>query len=137
MVWSLVLIYSIFNFDFPEKGLGLVSPQHFVYHFSRKMFFMLHSINWLNFIVWFPLLLEILGSMCVTILCWPGCDVIKFEINLIFFIKPFYYLTKKSRQKLKYLENEKSFWSEKKNHFSSFLKSFEFPKIVSNLRVCL
>ena len=37
------------------------------------------------------------------------CDVINFEINLIFLIKPFFYMTKKSRQKLKYLENDKSF----------------------------
>ena len=26
------------NFSFPEKGLGLVSPPHFVYDFSRVMF---------------------------------------------------------------------------------------------------
>ena len=30
------------SFNFSEKGLGLVSPQHFVYDFSRKMFLMLH-----------------------------------------------------------------------------------------------
>ena len=36
-------------------------------------------------------------------------DAIKFEINLIFLIKPFCYMTKKSRQKVKYLENKKSF----------------------------
>ena len=41
--------------------------------------------------------------------------------NLIFVIKPFCYMTKKSRQKVKYLENEKSFWSE---HSSSFLRVF-------------
>ena len=35
--------------------------------------------------------------------CYPGCDVIKFEINLIFLIKPFRYMRKKSRQKRKYL----------------------------------
>ena len=33
----------------------------------------------------------------------------KFEINLNFLIKPFWYMTKKARQKLKYLENEKGF----------------------------
>ena len=33
------------NFDFLEKGLGTVSPPHFVYHFSRKIFFMLYSIQ--------------------------------------------------------------------------------------------
>ena len=32
------------NFNFPEKGLGLVSPPHFMYDFSR-MFLMLYSIN--------------------------------------------------------------------------------------------
>ena len=26
------------NFDFLEKSLGIVSPPHFVYDFSRKMF---------------------------------------------------------------------------------------------------
>ena len=33
------------NFDFLEKGLGIVSPAHFVYDFSTKMSLMLHSIN--------------------------------------------------------------------------------------------
>ena len=26
------------NFDFLEKGLGIVSPSHLVYEFSKKMF---------------------------------------------------------------------------------------------------
>ena len=37
--------------------------------------------------------------------CQPGCDVINFEVNLIFLIRPSF----KSRQKLKCLENENSF----------------------------
>ena len=32
------------NFDFLEKGLGIVSAPHFVYVFLRKMFLMLHSL---------------------------------------------------------------------------------------------
>ena len=108
------------NFNFSEKGLRLVSPPHFVYDFSRKMFLMLHSINWPNLFVWLPLLLEILCSMCITIVCLPGCDVIKFEISLIFFIKPFQYMIRQSRQKFKYLENEKSFWGEIKRLFHHF-----------------
>ena len=32
-----------------------------------------------------------------------------FEINLFFLIKPFFDMTKNSRQKFKYLENEKKF----------------------------
>ena len=78
------------NFDFLDKGLGIVSPAHFVYDFSTKMFLMLYSINWPNFIVWLPLLLEILSNMCIAIICYPGCDVIDFEINLIFLIEPFF-----------------------------------------------
>ena len=33
------------NFDFLEKGLGIVSPPHTAYDFSRKIFLMLYSIN--------------------------------------------------------------------------------------------
>ena len=47
--------------------------------------------------------------MCIAIVCEPGCDVINFEIKLIFLIKSFFYSTTKSRQKLKYLENGKTF----------------------------
>ena len=36
---------DMLNFDFSERGLGIVSPSHFVYDFSRKIFLMLHSIN--------------------------------------------------------------------------------------------
>ena len=58
---------DILNFNFPEKGLRLASPPYFVYDFLRKMFLMLYSINWQNFIAWFALLLEILGNMFITI----------------------------------------------------------------------
>ena len=75
------------NFDFLEKSVGMVSPAHFVYDFSGKMTFMLHSITWPNFIVLLPFLLDILGYMCVAIIYLPVCDVMKFEINLVFLIK--------------------------------------------------
>ena len=130
MVWSLVSIYfdtlhliynknklyktldywsrQLFNFDFLEKGLGIVSLPHFLYDFSRKIFLTLYSINWPNFIVWSPLLLRY-WKICFAIICFPGCDIIIFKVSLIFLIKPFFYTTKKSRQKLKYLENKQSF----------------------------
>ena len=54
--------------------------------------------------------LAIMDNMCIANVWQPGCNVINFEINLIFLIKLFLYMTKKSRQNLKYLENEKSFW---------------------------
>ena len=97
------------NFDILEKGLGIVSSPHFVYDFSIKMFLMLYSIIWPNFIAWWPLLLKILGNMYIGSVCYPVCDVITFEINLAFLIKPFFYLTKQPRQKTKYLENKKAF----------------------------
>ena len=36
---------DIFNFDFLEKCLRIVSPPHFVYDFSTNMFLMLYSVN--------------------------------------------------------------------------------------------
>ena len=108
------------NFNFSEKSLGLVFPSHFLYDFPMKMLLIWHSINRPNFIVWLTLLFEILGNLCITIVCLPGCNLIKFEINLSFLIKPFCYMTKKSRQKLKYLETEKSFWGEIKGFIIIF-----------------
>ena len=58
---------------------------------------------------WLPLRLEILVNIYIAIVCYPGCDVINFEINLIFLIKPFFDMTENSRQKFQYLENKKSF----------------------------
>ena len=72
------------NFDFLGKGLGIVSPAHFVYDFSTKMFLMLYSINSPNLIAWLPLLLEVLSNMCIAIVSYPGCDVMDFELNLSF-----------------------------------------------------
>ena len=83
------------NFDFLDKGLVIASPAHFAYYFSTKMLLMLYSINCPNFIVWLPLLLEILSNMCIAIICYPGCDVMDFEINLIFLIEPFFLHDKK------------------------------------------
>ena len=60
---------DMLNFNFLEKCLGIVSPPHWVYDFSRKKFFLLYFINWLNFIAWLHLLLEILANMCIAIVC--------------------------------------------------------------------
>ena len=34
--------------------------------------------------------------MFIAIVCQPGCDVMNFEINFIFLLKPFFNMTKKS-----------------------------------------
>ena len=36
---------DMLNLDFLEKGLKIVSPSHFVYDFSRKMFLLLYFIH--------------------------------------------------------------------------------------------
>ena len=84
-----------------------------------------------------PLLLEILGNICITIVYYPGSDVIKFEVNLIFLIKPFWYTTKKSRQKLRrYLENKKSIWGETKSIFHHFSHHLRVRLELWGLRRC-
>ena len=47
--------------------------------------------------------------MFIVAVSFPGCDNIAFEINLIFLIKPFYHLTKESRQNLNILRTKKAF----------------------------
>ena len=118
----------VLNFNFSEKGLGLVASPHFVNNFSKNIILMLHSINWSTFIVWLPLLLQILKNIFIRIVCWPGYNVI-IEINLIFLIKPFWYMIKKSRQNLKYLENKKSFWGDTKSTFQHFESAFNCQKL--------
>ena len=69
-----------------KRGLELAPLPHFADNFWRKMLF-LCSINWSNFMVWLFLLCELLGNMCIGIVGKPGCDVMNFEVNLIFLIK--------------------------------------------------
>ena len=110
---------DMLNFDILDKGLGILSPARFGYDFSTKMFLMLCSIKWPNFIVWLPLLLEILGNMCIIIVCWPGCDVINSKINLIFLINLFLYRTKKVKN-LNILRMKRAFKVKWKTFFIIF-----------------
>ena len=41
---------DMLNFDLLGKGLGIVSPPHFVYDLSRKIIFMLYFIYWPAFL---------------------------------------------------------------------------------------
>ena len=101
------------KFDFLEKVLGIFLYQILCMIFQQKgcTFYIQFSL---------PLLLEILGNMCIAIVCFAGSNVISFKINLIFLIELFFYITKKSRQKFKYLENEKNFEGEIKSIFYQF-----------------
>ena len=53
------------NFNFPENGLSLVSPPHFVYDFSGKMLYSCYIL--LTDQITLSLLLEILGNMRIVI----------------------------------------------------------------------
>ena len=100
------MIQGYAQFWFFIKGLGIFSPPCFAYDFSRKMFLMICSINWPNLLVWLPLLLEILGNMCIAIVCFPGCYVINFKINLA--NQAVFLRDQKIKTKFKFIENEKS-----------------------------
>ena len=55
--------------------------------------------------------------MCVATVCKTGCDVMNFEVKLIFLIKSFNLDDEKVMTKTKILENDKSFYDEIKNKF--------------------
>ena len=74
-------------FDILEKGLGIVFLPHFLNDFLIKMFLMLYSTNRTNCLVAF--------TPYIAIFYFLGCDVINFEINLIFLINQFLSVTKK------------------------------------------
>ena len=84
-----------------------------------------------------PLLLEILGNMCIAIVCYPGCDVMDFEINLIFLIELFFLHDQKVMTKNLNIMRKKRAFKVKQKSFSLFLKDFQLSKIVSDLRVQL
>ena len=42
------------------------------------------------FIAWLLFVREILDNMCIGIVCRPGCDVINFEVNLMFLMEFFF-----------------------------------------------
>ena len=64
-----------------------------------------------------------------TLLLFPCCEIINFEINLTFLIKSFFCITKKSWQTFKYLENKKSFWTWN-NIFHHFKRVFSSQNCV-------
>ena len=101
------------------------------------MTFILYFFKWPNFILLLSLFLEILDNICNVVICFQVCDFIIFWDLSEFLIKPFFYITKMSRQNFCVSHERKKLllWNEK--HFSSFLKSFLLSEIVSDPRVNL
>ena len=64
-------------------------------------------------------------------------SVINFDISLSFLVKSFFDMTRKSRQKCKYLKERKEVLTRNKKHFSSFLREFQLSDTVLDLRVRL
>ena len=118
-------ILRCWTLAFTHIKVDLSSLPYFLHDFWRKIFLILYPINWLNSFVWLPLLLEILGNMYIVIICFPVSDI-KFEINLNFLIKPFTYMTKKLRPKIKISQERKELLRWNKKHVSSFLKGFQW-----------
>ena len=100
---------DMLNFDFLDKGLEIVSPAHFVYDFSTKCsscYILLTEqislpgcLYFLSY--WTICVLQLFVDQVVT--SWI------LKLTLSFQSSRFCYMTKKSWQKLRYLENEKSF----------------------------
>ena len=109
-------------------GLELVSLPHFLHKFWRVIFLLLYSINWQNFIVWLPLICEILDNMCIAIVCKPGFDLMNFEFNLFFPIKAFFLFDQNVVTKTEISWEWKELLKWNKKHFSSFLKGFQSSK---------
>ena len=123
-------------FDKIKIGQELVFLTRFLNDIQRKIALTLYFINWPNYIVWLPLLLAILGNLCIMIICFPVCDIINFETNLSFLIKLFLYITKKSGQNCKQLKKKQLLlWNKK--YFSSIVKDFQLSEIVSGPRLDL
>ena len=118
------------NFEFSEKGLRLVSPPHFVYDFSRKIFLMFYVTNWPNFIVWLTIIFKIIRNMCIVIVCEPGCDVINLKLTSSFQLICFPLWPKSQNKNLNILRMKELFkWNKK--YFPSFLKVFQPPRPIS------
>ena len=100
-IWLQIYAQSTYmlNFDFFRKEPGTSLPTTFSAWFLR-MSFMLYFTDKRNLIYWLPLLLEIFRNTFIAIICFQNCDVINFEINLYFLIKPFPNMIKIVRTKI-------------------------------------
>ena len=110
--------YAQFWFLLKDLGLDL----------SRKIFFILYSINRINFIVWLLLLHEKLDNMRVVIVSIPVCDVINFE-TLVFSSSHFLHNQKSQDKNLNILRTKRDILTGNKTHFSSILKGFLLKQI--------
>ena len=110
--------------------------QHILLWLLKKNI-ILYSLNWPNFIIWLPLFFAVMSNICIVIVCFPCYDVINFKDELNFLIKPFFFKTKNSGQKILISRDQRELLRWNRTHFSKFLKGIQLPNIVSNLGVRL
>ena len=71
--WKYVADHLVLNhiklFQKTKRTVKLVPLPHFLHDFWRQILLLLYSTNLLNFIVRLTLLREILGNMCIVIVC--------------------------------------------------------------------
>ena len=112
------------NFDFWEKGLELVSPAHFAYDILKKVFLMLYSLNWPNFIVCLHYLWDI-GQYVFCNYFFPRLCSHKFRNWPQLSYQAIPYMAAEWKGPFRW--NQKAFFP--------ILKGFQLPEIVSYLRV--
>ena len=100
-----------------------------LHDFWIKVFLLFYFINWLDFSGWLCLLCEILYNMWFRTVCWSGCDIINFNINLIFLIKPLFLHDQKVKTKIQISWERKEFLRRNKKHLFSQKAFIEANKI--------
>ena len=110
------ILYHILRVIFQEKSFSSYTLHKYTVYILTKFQYLI-AFTSLN-----------IGEY-VEIVCFSYYGVINFEINLIFTIKPFFYMTGKSRQYFKYLENKKRFQGKIKIIFHYFLRGFSCQKL--------
>ena len=120
---SFALYKAFFFFKKKKAGQELISLPHFIHDFCRKisLYILLTDQVSLSGCLYFVRYWVI----CVVIVCYPGCDVINFEINLIFLIKSFF-LHDQSSKNSNILRTKRDFKPKKSIHH--FLKAFYWSK---------
>ena len=115
------------QFCFFRKRSGNSFPAtFFVWFFKKNMFLIFYYFSWLNSIVLLPSHSNRMGNMSIAVVCFPGSDVINVKTNLIFLIKPFFYMTKKSKDILR----TKGDFKVKQNAFFVILKGLSKIKCI-------
>ena len=122
------------NFDFSEKGLGLVPPPHLFQGYSRKMFLVLHSFNWpisLSDCLYF---LRYWSKCVLQLFVYRIVKLYNLKLTLSFSWSCFDIWPKSQEKNVNILRMERAFEVKLKAFFTIF-KGLSVDKNVSDLRM--